>query len=53
MSTFDNIQMVILRIHLKIKPEVDSAIQEVINSTGFIRGKAVGLFEEELAQYLG
>lgn len=39
--------------YLKIKPEVDSAIQEVINSTGFIRGKAVGLFEEELAQYLG
>ena len=36
-----------------IKQEIDQAIQSVINSTAFIRGKDVKLFEDELAEYLG
>ena len=37
----------------KIKPEVDAAIQEVIDNTAFIKGQPVKQFEDELAQYLG
>ena len=37
----------------RIKPEIDDAIRSVINSTAFIRGKDVKLFEDELAEYLG
>lgn len=37
----------------KIKNEIDSSIQEVIDSTAFIKGKEVGLFQDELAKYLG
>lgn len=37
----------------KIKPEIDEAILSVINSTAFIRGPEVKLFEEELESYLG
>jgi UDP-2-acetamido-2-deoxy-ribo-hexuluronate aminotransferase len=37
----------------KIKTEVDKAIQEVINTTAFIKGPDVKAFEAELAQYLG
>ncbi|HOK85002.1 MAG TPA: DegT/DnrJ/EryC1/StrS family aminotransferase, partial [Tenuifilum sp.] len=49
-----NIQMCDLRgQYLKIKSEIDAAIQEVIDSTAFIKGKEVGLFQEELASYLG
>ena len=36
----------------KIKVEVDSAIQEVIDSSAFINGKAVKTFEQSLANYL-
>jgi len=39
--------------YLKIKNEIDSSIQEVIDSTAFIKGKEVGLFQDELATYLG
>lgn len=39
--------------YLRIKEEVDRAIQEVINSSAFIRGKEVGMFQEELSAYLG
>ena len=39
--------------YLKIKNEIDSSIQEVIDSTAFIKGKEVNLFQEELAAYLG
>lgn len=39
--------------YLKIKPEIDSAIQQVIDSTAFIKGKDVGLFQDNLAKYLG
>jgi dTDP-4-amino-4,6-dideoxygalactose transaminase len=34
-----------------IKPEIDAAIQEVINETGFILDKQVALFEEEICRY--
>jgi len=39
--------------YLKIKEEVDSAIQSVLNQTAFIKGPDVQAFEEELTQYLG
>jgi UDP-2-acetamido-2-deoxy-ribo-hexuluronate aminotransferase len=39
--------------YLKIKNEIDKSIQEVIDSTAFIKGKEVNLFQEELAKYLG
>ena len=39
--------------YLKIKEEIDQAIQEVINSSAFINGKPVEAFSEELADYLG
>jgi dTDP-4-amino-4,6-dideoxygalactose transaminase len=37
----------------KIKPEVDTAIHEVIDSTAFINGPAVHRFQKNLEQYLG
>lgn len=54
MPTFQNLQMVDLKSqYQKIKPEVDAAIQEVIDNTAFIKGQPVKQFEDELAQYLG
>lgn len=54
MANFNNLQMVDLKNqYLKIKNEVDNAIQEVIDSTAFIKGEPVKLFESELANYLG
>ncbi len=54
MKDFGTLQMVDLKgQYLKIKPEIDSAIQQVIDSTSFIKGEPVSLFEEELAKYLG
>lgn len=48
------LQMVDLkRQYLKIKPEVDAAIQNVIDSTMFIGGDEVKQFSIELAEYLG
>lgn len=48
-----NIQMVDLKSqYLKIKDEVDTSIQEVINSTAFIKGPEVAKFQEELESYL-
>ncbi|MDI3527780.1 MAG: UDP-2-acetamido-2-deoxy-ribo-hexuluronate aminotransferase, partial [Tenuifilum sp.] len=48
-----NIQMCDLkRQYQRIKGEVDAAIQEVIDSSAFIKGKEVGLFQDELASYL-
>jgi len=37
----------------KIKPEIDKAISEVINSTAFINGPAVKEFQVALEKYLG
>jgi UDP-2-acetamido-2-deoxy-ribo-hexuluronate aminotransferase len=49
-----NLQMVDLkRQYLKIKPEVDAAIQSVLESTAFINGPEVNRFAGELAAYLG
>lgn len=50
----DKIAMVDLkRQYEKIKPEIDQAIHEVINSTAFINGPAVKTFQEDLEKYLG
>ncbi|MBV8254015.1 MAG: DegT/DnrJ/EryC1/StrS family aminotransferase [Chitinophaga sp.] len=47
------IQMVDLkRQYNKIKPQVDAAIQEVLESSAFINGGAVQQFSAELQQYL-
>ncbi len=47
------LQMVDLkRQYEKIKPEVDKAIQGVIDSTAFINGPEVQAFSQELATYL-
>ncbi|MES2622362.1 MAG: DegT/DnrJ/EryC1/StrS family aminotransferase [Bacteroidota bacterium] len=37
----------------RIKPEVDSAMAEVLETTQFIKGKQVKKFEDDLAAYLG
>jgi UDP-2-acetamido-2-deoxy-ribo-hexuluronate aminotransferase len=48
------IQMVDLHgQYLKIKHEVDAAIQRVIDSTAFIKGKEVFQFQDELSAYMG
>ena len=48
------IQMVDLRTqYLRIKPEMDAAIQHVLDSTAFIQGSPVQEFEEKLAQHTG
>ncbi len=48
------IQMVDLKSqYLRIKPEVDAAIQHVLDSTTFIQGAPVCEFEQQLAQYAG
>ena len=39
--------------YLKIKPEIDAALQQVIDSTAFIGGPAVTSFSENLSAYLG
>lgn len=47
------IQMVDLKNqYLKIKTEIDHAIQNVLNSTQFIKGPFVHQFEQELSNYL-
>lgn len=48
------IQMVDLRSQYdRIKPEIESAISSVLDSTAFIKGPDVETFEKELASYLG
>lgn len=48
------IQMVDLqRQYLKIKPEVNAAIQEILDQSAFINGKPVQDFAQSLQQYLG
>jgi UDP-2-acetamido-2-deoxy-ribo-hexuluronate aminotransferase len=49
----ENIKMVDLQSqYLKIKPEVDQAIQQVLTSTAFIQGPDVAEFAKALSQYL-
>ena len=48
-----NIQMVDLKSqYMKIKPQVDQAINDVLSSTQFINGEYVKSFQNELAAYL-
>jgi len=50
----NSISMVDLQgLYNKIKPEIDQAIQQVIDNTTFIKGPDVKAFENELAGYLG
>ncbi len=37
----------------KLSDEIDSAIKSVLESTAFIKGPDVRLFEEELREYMG
>ncbi len=37
----------------KLGPEIDAAIKNVLNSTAFIKGPEVSLFEKELQKYMG
>ncbi len=39
--------------YLRIKPEIDQAIQEILIATDFIQGAAVSEFEQGLAHYTG
>ncbi|MBN9483728.1 MAG: transcriptional regulator [Bacteroidetes bacterium 43-93] len=49
-----NLQMVDLkRQYEKIKPEIDAAIQNVLNSTAFIGGPDIHAFAKELGEYVG
>jgi len=49
-----HIQMVDLSAQYhKIKPAIDEAIQEVLDTTAFINGPSVGHFAQEFATYLG
>lgn len=49
-----DIQMVDLRSQYeRLKPEIDEAIKKVIDSSAFIKGPDVELFEKELASYMG
>ena len=41
------------RQYLSIKPQIDAAIQEVLNETQFILGKNVQELEKEIASYVG
>ncbi|MEJ2596477.1 MAG: DegT/DnrJ/EryC1/StrS family aminotransferase, partial [bacterium] len=48
------IQMVDLHgQYLRIKPGIDSAIQQVIDSSAIIKGEEVFKFQEELSVYMG
>ena len=48
------IQMVDLRAQYeKLKPEIDEAISKVLESTAFIKGPDVKIFEEELQSFMG
>ena len=49
-----NIQMVDLKSqYMKIKPQVDKDVVNVLSSTQFINGEHVKSFQKELANYLG
>lgn len=50
----EKIQMVDLTtLHQKLKPEINAAMQNVIDESAFIKGKALSDFEFNLANYLG
>lgn len=39
--------------YLRIKPQIDDAIQQVLNSTAFIQGPQVNTFAQNLSRYMG
>jgi len=39
--------------YLRIKPEIDEAIQQVLTSTAFIQGPEVNTFAQALSEYIG
>lgn len=48
------IEMVDIRSqYLRLKPEIDAGISDVLGSSAFIKGPAVKAFREELGAYLG
>ena len=50
----EKIDMVDIRSqYLRLKPEIDAGISQVLESSAFIKGPAVKAFREELAAYLG
>ena len=50
----ESIQMVNLKSqYLRLKPEIDAAIQHVLDSAAFIQGSSVFDFEQQLSQYTG
>ncbi|SKC38451.1 DegT/DnrJ/EryC1/StrS family aminotransferase [Ohtaekwangia koreensis] len=50
----DTIKMVDLHSqYLRIKPEIDEAIQQVLTSTAFIQGPEVNIFAQSLSRYIG
>ena len=50
----NDIKMVDLQSqYLRIKPEIDEAIQAVLNSTAFIQGPQVNTFASNLSKYIG
>lgn len=49
----EKIQMVDLKSqYQKIKPEIDKSIQNIIDTTAFVKGSEVKEFEKELSEYL-
>ena len=49
----DTIRMVDLhRQYLRLKSEIDAAMQDVVESTAFINGPQVGVFASHLADYM-
>jgi dTDP-4-amino-4,6-dideoxygalactose transaminase len=50
----EQIKMVDLRKQYdRLKPEIDAAIQEVLDSTAFINGNHVDIFADALEKYVG
>ena len=48
-----NIQMVDLQSqYMRLKPAIDSAMQDVVSSASYIKGPALKKFESNLSQYL-
>ena len=53
-ETLPKLEMVDLkRQYQRLRPEIDAAMQAVIDQTAFINGPDVNLFAQELADYLG
>jgi UDP-2-acetamido-2-deoxy-ribo-hexuluronate aminotransferase len=54
MDTMEKIKMVDLHAqYLRIKPEIDKAIEKILTSTAFIQGPDVSEFASALGKYVG